>query len=312
MRKNKEYNIQRKYAKKQLIIVFMLLIFAISSILILGRYVIENIRSFYSRSKEFYFYSDKLGETNPSYQIENWSGVDNYTITINMNSNKNNLLSASYDIEYDISYICSNNIICQLSKESGIIYSSTNTDYFHLVITPTMQLKTGDNVFIEITAKTSAPYEKTIKGRFTLIVGQEEFSYEIMDSNHSPYLMVNMTNTLSYYIVSEAFDSYTVGEKISTSIYLELTEDKRKKCYSTIVTLAFDPNYVLLDMTSSSYLNSTTITHINKNSYDYINSISFKVEAESSGSVRFYKIDETVDYTYPGPNSQSIIAVQNI
>lgn len=312
MKKGKKDRVQLKYSKKQFIIILILFIFAISSVFVFGRYVVDNVRSFYNRSKEFYFYSDKLGDDNPSYQIENWSGVDNYTITVNMNSNKNNLLSASYDIEYEISYICSSNVICQLSKERGIIYSNTNVDYFNLIITPNAGLKTGDTVFVEITAKTSMPYEKTIKGRFTLIVGQEEFSYEIVDSPNSPYLILNMTNTLSYYIIEEAFDSYAIGEKITSQTYLSLSEEKKQKCYSSKVTLTFDPNYVLFDMTSDSYLNYLTITNTTKNSYNYINSISFKVEASSSATVRFYKMNETEDYTYPNNNNQSIINVESI
>ena len=39
----------------------------------------------------FFFKSDFLSEKNPEYTITNWSGVDAYTLTINMNSIKNEL-----------------------------------------------------------------------------------------------------------------------------------------------------------------------------------------------------------------------------
>ena len=49
-----------------------------------------------------------------------------------------------------------------------------------------------------------------------------------------------------------------------------------------------------------------------KELYNYINQISFKMEAISSTKVRFYKIDATKDYTYPIKNPTSIITVTNI
>ena len=311
-KKINRFEARRKYNRKQLFIACIIIIYGVSLVTILGRYAIENVSGFFSKSNEFYFNSDKLDTNNPSYQIENWSGVDNYIITVNMNSNDNNLLSASYDINYNISYSCSSNIICQLSKESGTIYSNTNTDSFNLTITPNTQLKTGDKVFVEITAKASSPYEKTLKGRFTLIVGQEQLSYEIVDEENKSYFELNITNTLSYYIIEQAFDSYSVGQKITIETYLALSDENKNKCYSTIVTLKFDPNYIVLDMTNSNYLDSTKVTNTTKNSYNYINSITFKVDAVSSAKVRFYKMDETQDYTYPIVNNDSIVTVTNI
>lgn len=51
-----------------------------------------------------------------------------------MNSYGNNLLKTSYDIEYEISYVCSNNAICQISKQDnkGVISANTNTDFLML------------------------------------------------------------------------------------------------------------------------------------------------------------------------------------
>lgn len=273
--------------------------------------MVNNIKDSFSRTKEFYFYSDKLGENFPTYQIENWSGVDDYTITINMNSNKNSLLSASYDIEYNISYIASDNIICSLSKTEGIIYADNNTDYFNLTITPNTILETGDKVYVEIVASTEKPYKTTIKGGFTLIVGQEQLTYAIDDSVNRPYLEVNITNTLSYYTVKESFELYSEGEKITREQYVVLSDENKQKCYSAMVELTFSPNYVLLDTTSNAYTNAISIATTQINSKTYINSVIFNVDAISSKSVRFYKVDETQDYSYPN-NNQPIVQVKSI
>lgn len=245
---------------KQIFIIVLLFINLTFLISVFGRYVVNNVKDSFSRTKEFYFYSDKLGANTPTYQIENWSGVDDYTIIINMNSNQNSLLSATYDIAYNISYICSDNIICQLSKTSGVISQETNTDSFNLIITPNANLETGDRVYVEIKATTETPYAAEIKGGFTLIVGQEQLTYGITDTKNSPYLEVDITNTLSYYTVQEAFDSYAIGDKITRETYFELSEEDMDKCYSARVRLDFSPQEVLLDTTSSVYIEAIQTT----------------------------------------------------
>ena len=152
----------KKYKKKQIIILALITLSFLSFIIIFGRYVTNTINNFFVRSREFYFYSDKLSEDNSVYQVDNWSGVDDYVITINMNSSDNNIEAATYDIGYDISYTCSDNAICQLSKNSGTILASTNSDYFNLTITPNTQLSTGDRVTVEVEVNSTAPYKKTL------------------------------------------------------------------------------------------------------------------------------------------------------
>ena len=143
-------NVQKRQKSKiKIIVISLTLIIILAVIVVFGRYITSTINDFYLRSKEFYFYSDKLKATKAIYQVENWSGVDDYTITVNMNSRKNNIEKATYDIGYDISYSCSDNAICSLSKTSGIIYADTNSDYFNLVITPNASLDTGDKVIVE-------------------------------------------------------------------------------------------------------------------------------------------------------------------
>jgi|GEM_PF-6435821 len=107
-----------KYIRKQFIIIAILIIFAASFAITFSRYVINRQKDFFSRSDEFYFNSDKLSENNPAYTLDNWSGQEPYTITINMNSKQNDLIAATYDISYSISCTSSNNVICGLSKSS--------------------------------------------------------------------------------------------------------------------------------------------------------------------------------------------------
>lgn len=299
------------YKRQQIIILILILLSLITICASFGRYVINGFNNFFVRTQEFYFYSDKLKDNMAIYQIENWTGVDPYTITINMNSTNNNLQRTNYDIPYDIQYTCTSNATCQLSKEQGIILTSTNRDYFNLVITPNTVLRDNEKVTVTITATSTGKYFKTLSAKFTLVVGQERLSYEIVDAASSQYLEVNLTNTLSYYKVETAFGEYNVGDTIDVDTYLNLSNSDKEKCYSAITTLTFNPEDVLLDMTDTNYLNAISTTTTNINGSNYINSITFKIDPISSTKVRFYKMDTSQDYTYPIVNETSIINVSS-
>ena len=189
-----------------------------------------------------------------------------------MNSYQNNLLNIDYNIEYQVSYTCSDNVICQLTPGPYIIDSTTNKDSFNVIVTPNRTLRNGETAYVEITATTSTPYEATLKGRFTLKVGKEQLTYTIEDVANRPYLEVNITNTLSYYIIKEAFGNYNVGNQITRDVYLSLTKDEQDKCYSQMINIAFDPTKILLDMTDNAYVNgvsSTTKTIDRQNIYKF-------------------------------------------
>ena len=304
-----QFKLKKTYQKKQIAIIIILIMCLISFIVIFGRYVTNSINDFFVRSKEFYFESDKLSEDTSYFQVENWSGVDDYTITVNMNSRKNNLEVATYDIGYEISYTCSDNVICQLSKTEGIIYANSNTDFFNLVITPNTVLDNGDEVVVDIEVKSTTNYEKTLKGRFTLVVGKENLSYQITDSKESPYMNLRITNTLSYYTVREAFNNYTVGQRINVETYLALSEENKQKCKSSVVKIKFDPNIILLDLTNETYANATDIETTIINGKTYVNGLTIELDVESSKDLRFYKIDNSKDYTYPNEDNESIVDV---
>lgn len=308
-RTNYQFRMRNKYQKKQILIMILILVFLISFVVIFGRYLTNSVNDFFVRSKEFYFFSDKLAENTAIYQIDNWSGVDDYVITINMNSRKNNLKATSYDIGYNISYQCSDNAICQLSKTEGNILSETNTDFFNLTITPNRQLDTGDKVVVEIEVNSTAQYQKTLKGKFTLVVGKEKLTYQITDAKQNPYMELSITNTLSYYIVEQAFDSYVIGQKIDIDTYLALSEENKKKCYSAIVTIKFEPSEILFDVTNEAYADATNIGTTIIDGKTYINSITIPIEAISSRNLRFYKVDVSKDYTYPNSNNSSIVEI---
>lgn len=159
----------KTYQKKQIIIILIILLCSLSFVIVFGRYVTNSVNDFFLRSKEFYFFSDKLSEKRDVFQVDNWSGVDDYTIVVNMNSRKNNIQVATYDIAYDIKYTCSNNAICQLSKTSGVISKEDNTDSFNLTISTTLQYSSSlsnPNVAISLYRR---DYSEIYSQNYTLV-----------------------------------------------------------------------------------------------------------------------------------------------
>ena len=292
---------------KKLIVLICILLLVITSSLTFGKYFHDGLQNFYFQTKKFYFNSDKLKEKTATYSLDNWSGAGEYTININMNSIKNNLLKAETDISYNITYQCPSTVTCQITKTSGVIYGSVNNDSFNIVVTPNTTFHDGDTILIYVSATSTSPYEKTISARFILKVGKIGLSYEITDEEKSPYLEFRITNTIDYYLVEEAFDDYNVGDRIDITPYLNLPSSKKDKCYSAYITLTFDPNVVRLDLTNPSYLIKTNETTSLLEGNSYINGYTFKMEAISSQMVRFYKVNPLNNYTYPLVNETSVI-----
>lgn len=279
----------------------------------LGRYAFTEIQKYFVRTKRFYFNCDKLSENGQNVEMTNWSGVGSYTVKYSMNSYSNQLLKSEEDISYSISYQCSNNVVCSVvdNKTGGTISRNTNVDEFSIVITvpPQTILHDMDAVELSVEAISSSPYVKRIYGTFRLVVGHYGLSYEIEDSSNSPYLNTRITNTLDYYVVREAFGDYDLNAQIDMETYQALSSADKAKCASSIITLTFDPTVVLLDMTSEIYQNATTIGTTQINGYDYVNSISFKIDAMSSEIVKFYKNNVALNYTYPAQGATSVITV---
>ena len=311
--KNKFFGFKKKVSSlsfyKKMLVLFAIFLCFVTFGMTLGRYIYNEIRDFYLASKNFYFNCDKLSEELARYQIDNWSGAESYSITFNMDSYDNNIKYASSDITYDITYNCSDNVICNISKTSGVITKEKHTDSFDITITPNAMFNDGDTAWLEVETDSKSPYEKKLSGRFVIKVGKMGVSYEIVDKVGSPYFDLNITNTLDYYLVKTAFDNYSVGNRIDISTYMNLSDSQKNNCASAIITLDFDPTKILLDMTNKNYLNSTATSTTQIDGYSYIKGMTFKVDALSSEVVRFYKKDASINYPYPFVYEPSIVDV---
>lgn len=284
-----------KFKKRILIILIILLCLPIS--FTLGRFVYNKVLDLYFTSKDFFFESDKLTVDGAVYSLDYWNGVDPYNVVINLNSFKNNKLKSNSDITYEINYTCSSEIICNTTKDKGTIYSDTNTDSLTITMTPNSTFKDGDSVVLKVEAKSLSPYEKTLSAEFELVVGKYGLSHEIVDNENDIYLEFKVTNTLDYYTVRDAFDGYSVGDRISSDDYASLSMQNKDKCASAIVTLKFNPNVIYTDNNNTTFLNSYNVKTEKINNYDYINGFTFKMDSTSSTVVKFYKKDITKNFT---------------
>ena len=254
------------------LIILVILIFLVPRFISFAIYVYNFTYEHFLASKDFYFSSDKLTEDHQEYLVtNNWSGAETYTILVNMSSKQNDMALTAADIDYDIVLDHSDNVTCTLSKTSGTIVGTknngSNVDAFTIDITPIHALANNEEAWVDITTNSTSPYTKTLQGKLRLQVGLADISYEIIDNVNQPYLTVNIVNSTS----SDAD-----------------------------VTLTYDPEDVLLDMTSRLYLNSSDNQTQLLNTYDYLNSVTSSVESLSTTSVKFYKNDITQDYSYHG------------
>ena len=295
-----------KKIKKVYLLGGILLIFSLL-LATYGRYIYNGISDFYLSSKSFYFNSDKLTVDKAIYKIGNWSAVDAYPITINLNNHKNNLLHANSDISYEIEYECSSNLLCSVDSTGGILYQTSSLATFNAILTPNGIFKDGDEAWIDITVRSLEPYKKTLKGRFVLKVGKVGLTYEIDDKENRPYLYFRVTNTLDYYTVKENIEGHEAGARIDRKTYMALSESDKSKCLSALITLTFDPRIVILDMTNTAYQEAQSHTTTTIDGYEYVNSITFKMDSEASDMVRFYKANTSLDYTYPIINEESVV-----
>ncbi len=287
---------------------FLFLIALVFNPITIARYVYNAVRNYYLETQDFYFNCDKMSLNNSLYQIDNWDGVDDFSVTFNMNSIKNNLVVSKSDISYNLSYTCSSNVSCTASKNNGVIDSRTNRDYFTINIHPVVALQEGDSVWLNVTSSSVSPYVQTISGRIQLNVGIPGLSYEIMDEENRPYLNFSLTNTFDFYKVIRAYGNHSVGEEISSSAYRNLSDAEKANYASALITLSFNPNVVLLDLTSEFYQDAISHTEVEIDGYQYVNSITFKVDPISSEMIRFYKKDASMNYTYPYGTNTPIIS----
>ena len=293
--------------RRRLIIILLIIVLVLPVGVAFSRYVTEIIKNYIMEANNFFFNSDKLVAGGTTYGINNWGGVGTIEFQIQLNNHKNNILTSDADIDYTLSTTCdTTSVTCTLSSNSGTIYKAEKTDNILFTVTPRRPFNDNESITVGVSATSSSPYVKTLSATFVVTVGKRGISYEITDTVGSPYLVFKITNAQDTYKVITAFGNHPVGELLTTSEYLALTTAEKANCASALVTLSFNPAYVILDTTSDIMKNATYST-TTYNGVAYISSITFKVDVMTSMDIRFYKRNRSQNYTYPITNPSPII-----
>ena len=303
----------REHRIASMITLVLLLIFFLATV-VFGRYIKNIVNEFILETKAFYFNSSILAVNGKNLSITNWDGVNSYPLTIDLNNRKSDSRYTMTDIDYDIFVSCPSTVTCTLSDSEGVLHPEDTSDTYTITVTPLQNFYEGDTVVVNTWVVSSSPYEKTMSATYTIGVEKSDFSYEIVDSVNSKFLLINFTNAISYYEVEQAFGNYSQGDQVSLDDYKVLSDADKAKCFSAIVTVQYDPTILFVDMTDKLFLSrlNTNYEEQTIGGFQYVKKFSFKVNASSSNSIIFYKNDVTQNYTYPIVNNSSIITVSVI
>ena len=277
----------RKLNKFKVAIVVFLVVFAFS-VAVFGRYVYNAMWEAYFSARQFYFSSDILILGGTTYRYDNWGGIDEYQIGFDLYSYDNELSKLNYDLDYTVTCESLNpdKIECSIvgtegaTTTTGTIYATTNTSRINILVKPKASISEGETVKFKVTAKTEVPYKKEISCTFSLYIKLPEGnSYSIEDVTGRDYALLKLVNR---------------GVTASQAI------------------LEFDPNELRLDLNDEIYTNPDMLVSVETTTISgnqYINKITFNIAKESSKNDKFYKVDKTQNYSYPGVQATSPIEV---
>ena len=288
---------KNKSKTKQITYSLAITVVALVGLLILTRgityakYVSNSVLNYYLNSKGFYFRSDDLTAETKNNVDTSWDG-NKVSFTINNSSNKS--LATEYDIQYEITcaieetdttkvcylngtnsskvtHTLSADFACKDTTNNKDVSSldestctkqgytwtaipSTSTNYFEVV---DINGKDVDTANVIITATSTSPYKKTIKGKYTLNKDKSELgTLSLKYETKTHYENVIVTNSYN--------------------------EDK-------CIKLTWNSDDLVID-NSDSY---QTLTNDN----NYINGIIFKLNKKDSTNFIFYKQDKSKTYS---------------
>lgn len=280
---------RKKLNKKKIALVIIISIIIICiTYPIFGRYVYNNIRDAYLKSKNFSFTSNFLENTEKTYKYANWSGLETYEIDIQLYSYENELSLFNYDgsgLEYKLScniedptkaIVHIDDNTNGTSEKTDYIPNATNIKDIKIYLEPKTTLNAGEIITLNITAETTKPYKKKLTAKFQIIVSEQLVSYKIEDEEDSIYATLKLLNA---------------------------------KAEENQITLSFNPEIIGIDTTDETYINkiSQTTKKITGSDAQYINSITISIGASESKNIKFYKKDKSQNYTYPNNSGENMI-----
>lgn len=164
----------------------------------------------------------------------------------------------------------------------GTIDHTTNVSKITVYVIPKDGVEIGLNetVKVQVTASTSVPYQKTLSCEFTIkaaTLGSNTYSIE--DEVGRDYALLKLTCPGA----------------------------------ASTVTISYDPKQLRVDSNDEVYVNCVAAQTVMENTYGdgklYVKKFVYNMPGETTKYVKFYKVDKSENYTYPGVEAYSAIQV---
>ena len=247
--------------RNRLIFIIALIVLCLITAYSFSKYVIQITELHIQTPKEFYFKSNILTTDNKTYEVHGWDGKSQYSISLNLQNYEDELRITSDDLKYDFSAISKTDGInvTTLGETSGtLIGNSKEQKQIDIKINPSKVIATGEYAEIELSAKSSSPYEKEIKATFKIYSQKlSVYDVDLKDSNDEDY----------------------------AKLYISTQNLKEP------LNITYDNTKVILDTNSDILQNIAITTSGNKNK------ISLTLEKNSNYSIGFIKKDSSYNLT---------------
>lgn len=255
-----------------------------------SKYVHNSIRSYYLKSKGFYFVSENLSPNTKKNTNLSWDGTNiSFTIKNNIGDDK----ITSFDIPYRVTceVIGNNNQTCNLYNTGTNTYTGTLSGSSRCIN------NTQDGVDVTTFNKTNCEMkgytwsiEKSQKELYFNIDSQESVTdvdvrITVESLNKYRQTLIGTYKLHKKNIVTD--DIKTKYENYSNYDKLIITNTTNsKKCLS----MSFDSTKLRLD-------NSITLKSYDTDSNNYINELEIEINKDERKELYFYKLDLNTNYT---------------
>ena len=281
-----------KLKKKKLLLIIPIVLFVVLTIIATSysKYVHNSVRSYYLKSKGFYFYSENLSSTTRKNTNLSWDGT-NISFIIKNNISDNEI--TSFDIPYKVTceIIGNNNQTCNLYNTGTNIYQGTLSGSSRCIN------NTNDGVNVNTLNKTNCEIggytwyrEKSQKELYFNIESQDpiidvEVKITAESLNKYKQKIIGTYKLHKKSIVTN--DIVTNYENYANYDKLTITNTTNaKKCLS----MSFDSTKLRLD-------NSITLKSYDVDANNYIDELEIEINKDEIKELYFYKVDLNTNYT---------------
>ena len=286
-----------KLKNKKILLLIPVVIFIVLTVITTSysKYIHNSIRSYYLKSKGFYFASESLSPNTQKNTNLSWDGT-NISFTIK------NSISDEEITTFDIPYKVTCEVIGNSNQTCNLYNTGTNTYNGTLSGSSRCVNNTEDGVDVTSLNKTNCELKGYI---WTREKSQKELYFNIESQDSISDVEVKITvESLNKYKqkligIYKLYKKNLVSKEVITNYENYSNYDKltitnttdTKKCLS----MSFDSSKLRID-------NSINLKSYNPDSNNYINELEIEINNEERKELYFYKVDLNTNYTLDNLN----------